>query len=480
MVPFVFEKLNKDITHLVQTKASQNKSINQALVSNPSADNPASFRFYPTSSTVVALPNNRLTAEQIKWLHHKVDLLEQEGKISRIHPEKDLGWNSPLQLVPKGNGWRFTCNFRPTVNKHIESDGYPLPLIQTTLQHMSQYRWFGKIDLTNGFWNLRTEDELTRQMMAFSIPEKGRYHWNVLAQGLKVSPSIFQRNTDELLKEMKDTKAYIDDFIIGGKSEQECRDNINRAMSVLKAHSFGINMDKSILEPQQEIQALGFRLSHNSITPTSFYIEAIRSFPTPNDAKSLRKYLGKLSPICKLYPNILPFRSELYGVLTRAKNRWTWTPQANKAFLEINHALLSPMALQHFDPDETKEVQIAVDAGEQGYAANLYQDEKLVGTLSRKYHVTTLGKLSAGAKEAFALKEALISFRDRIQNRPIKVFTDNQALSKLVLKTHSTTSAFLTRILSEISEFQDRLIVQWIPRSDPRIQLVDILGRDPT
>jgi hypothetical protein len=314
-------------------------------------------------------------------------------------------------------------------------------------------------------------------MMSFTIPSLGRFHWNVLAQGLKVAPSIFQRRTEALIAPFDFAKVYIDDFIIGGMTEDECAANINTILATIQANGFTVNMDKSILLPHSAIPALGFTLSHNSVIPKDSYILGLREMEKPNDIKSLRRYLGKLSFVTPMYPSIQPLKAALFAVLTLSKNKpFRWTTVANQCFNKIRDILLLPMQLSHLDPDVSKPVELYVDAGDTGFAGNLYQDDKLVGAISRKYHVASLSTASPGAREAFALRESLFYFRDKIQGRHVDAYSDNQALSRLIHQD-SIRSPMLARIVSDISEFLDNLTLNWVPRSHLRIQLVDQLGR---
>ena len=57
-----------------------------------------------------------------------------------------------------------------------------------------------KIDLSNGFWNIpMSNDSITKKWLAFYVPGRGQYTWNVLPQGLIISPSAFQSRMDSIL-----------------------------------------------------------------------------------------------------------------------------------------------------------------------------------------------------------------------------------------------------------------------------------------
>lgn len=91
-------------------------------------------------------PNYRLSEPQQKWLIAEVERLEDQGMIEKI----SSNINSPVQLVSKKNTWRFTVNYKD-VNQYIENDNYSLPLITERLRDLTTFKYFDKLDLSNGF-----------------------------------------------------------------------------------------------------------------------------------------------------------------------------------------------------------------------------------------------------------------------------------------------------------------------------------------
>lgn len=426
-------------------------------------------------------PNMRFTETQTEWLKKKVDELLEKGFISPIDKVTDEGWNSSINLVPKADKpgeWRMTINYAPTVNPQIENDDYALPLPIDLCQHLSKFEYFCKIDLSNGFWRMFAADEATKQMLAFTVPGRGRFKWEVLAQGLKPSPSIFQRFTDSIVEPCRDfARVYIDDFIIGGKTLEECKAHRDQLLSRINSAKCKINTDKSILEPMRAIPALGYLLSHDSVLPTNAYLDKVIRFSEPKSATELRKFLGLLSHILRFYPTLSSSRHSLQRYLTSYKNRqFKWSVGINEVFNNVKNILKQPTGLHHLSPDVSKEVQIVSDAGQDGFAAMLLQENKPVGFISRKYHTKAIANGGSMLREFFAISEALKYFQSTIRGRKIEIITDNQALPRAINKERQATP-YLERVANEIAAFRSDLTVTWVRRNDPRIQLVDTLGR---
>jgi hypothetical protein len=317
--------------------------------------------------------------------------------------------------------------------------------------------------------------------MAFTVPNKGRFAWRVLAQGLKTSPSTFQRFMDTLLAKFSawGIQSYIDDILIGGNTEDECKERIQCILDHLRTNRLTVNADKSTLLPTTSIEALGHIVAHNSVTPSNNYVSKILDYPRPETKVGLRKFQGLLSHIHVLYPSLQHQRALLYTLLQKSKpERLHWTGLFSDAFERIKFLLKSPTPLGYFDPDVSIPVDLFTDAGENGYGAILQQEGRIIGTISRKYHIKSIiGPTSTpGAKEAYALKEALKYFLPRTLGRQITAYTDNQALTSLVVKD-TIQNPYLARIIDELREYSDGLTVRWISRDDPRIQIVDQMGR---
>jgi hypothetical protein len=269
-------------------------------------------------------PNRRLSASQTSWLINKTKSMISEGLLS-IH-SSEPSMSSPIQLVRKGDDWRLTIDYKDTVNAAMVNDPYPIPIIMDSLQQAAKFKYFIKVDLSNAYWQVHTSDPKTRELLAFYFHSIGYVSWNVLPQGLKQAPSIFQRFIDSIREKKNiDAPGLFDDFIVGGMTAAECSANWLKLKGALHKYNLKINTDKSILWPQTSIPALGCQLSHNSITPADDYISSLVNFTVlPTDRKSLRKFLGKLAHIFRLYPFLLPGRTTLFANLNRDKSSPSW------------------------------------------------------------------------------------------------------------------------------------------------------------
>ena len=91
---------------------------------------------------------------------------------------------------------RVTTSYKK-LNEKIRADKFPLPRIDQIVQEFTDVQFFSKIDLTDGYWQIKLR-ERDRPYTAFHTPE-GLYQYRVLPQGLSSSPAIFHRSMSCIL-----------------------------------------------------------------------------------------------------------------------------------------------------------------------------------------------------------------------------------------------------------------------------------------
>ena len=77
-------------------------------------------------------------------------------------------WRSNLLVIPKpdGSGWRAVVDYRK-LNEVTVEDTFPLPNIEDILRKLKEANFFTKLDLTDGFWQLKLSKR-SRKKTAFS------------------------------------------------------------------------------------------------------------------------------------------------------------------------------------------------------------------------------------------------------------------------------------------------------------------------
>jgi hypothetical protein len=89
---------------------------------------------------------------------------------------------------------------------------FPLPKVSDLLSKLSGFKCATAIDLIMGYYHIPLD--LEAQKMCTNILPWGKYQYKRLPVGMKTSPDIFQRTMYELLGDIPNIQAYLDDIPI--------------------------------------------------------------------------------------------------------------------------------------------------------------------------------------------------------------------------------------------------------------------------
>ena len=313
--------------------------------------------------------------------------------------ESESPYSSNVVLVRKKDGsLRFCIDFRK-LNSRTIRDSYNLPRIDDTIDTLIGAKYFSKLDLRSGYWQVEMNED-DKSKTAFSVDNLGFYECNRMAFGLTNAPATFQRLMERCMGELnlKECLIFLDDILVFSQNFEEHLERLEAVFSRLKQHGLKLKPSKCEFF-KTKVTYLGHVVSESGVETDPDKISALASWPEPDNVKALRSFLGFTGYYRRFirdYAKIVkPLNDLLVGHPTQKsvskKNKkkssvpWKWGEAQKLAFNTLKEKLSSPPILAY--ADFSKPFILNTDASSEGLGAVLYQvqdgHEKVIAYASR-------------------------------------------------------------------------------------------------
>jgi hypothetical protein len=219
-----------------------------------------------------------------------------------------------------------------------------------------------------------------------------------------------------------------------------------------------------------EVSYLGHVVGRHGLKVDPSKISTVNTWPAPKDVHQVRQFLGLANYFRKFIQGYAAMARPLQDLIV-LKQAYRWTPQAQKAFTDIKHALTHAPVLSL--PDFSKPFTVVSDASLLGTGAVLLQEDKPVAFTSkgftpaeRNYHTTD--------QEMLGVIRAMKEWRCYLEGSEVTIVTDHNPL------VHIQTQPSLNRRQARWSEFLSRFEpgLKWEYRPG-RTNMADGVSRIP-
>ena len=353
----------------------------------------------------------------------ELERLTNEGIITPVPHAK---WAAPVVPIQKPDGTIRLCgDFKLTANLSARLDCYPIPNMQDLFQGLANKTIFSKLDLSQAYAQLQLAEE-SKEITTINT-HKGLFQFNRLPYGISNAPGLFQREMENLFKDIPDVYCYLDDLLLMSTTKHEHELLLHKVFKRLQDKGLRLKAGKCEIGVP-EVVYLGFKITRDGLLPTTTKVDAIAKAPAPKDITQLRSYLGLINFYRKFIPRAATLLEPLNRLL-RANSKWQWTQEQQKAFEESKKALVDSAALVHYDPN--KEVTVSADSSNYGVGAVIAH---VIDGVERPCHFVsrtlseTERRYSQTEKEALALVYALKSFHEYLWGRKFELVTDHKPL----------------------------------------------------
>jgi len=354
-------------------------------------------------------------------------------------------------IFPKPNDpgvYRMTVDYR-RLNEGVVPFNYPMPNAEKCFEALSKYRLFSKIDLREGYHQLRIV-EGDRWKTGF-ITRSGAYVYTRVPMGLTIAPNYFQYRMRQLLEDLEGVEVFVDDIVIGALSREEMLCKLRMVLERMRKVNLRLKQAKCVFGVPQIIY-LGFVLSSRGVAIDGERKRAIANMKVPTSVKQVRAFLGFTNFFRRFILNYAMIAQPLYALLARSAHpQFPLTGNHLAAVEKLKTALLEAPLCAHVDYEQS--IYLRTDASDVGVGAFLYQVEggatKPIMFLSRAFKGSETN-WSVVEKEAYALFWSVTKLESILLGHAFEVETDSKTLSYL----QNSSTPKLVRWRLRLSEFQ--------------------------
>ena len=255
-----------------------------------------------------------------------------------IEPSKSP-YSSPVVLVRKKDGsCRFCIDFRG-LNKITVFDAEPIPNVEDLFVRLAHSRFFTKIDLAKGYWQILVLPE-DRPKTAFAT-HQGLFQFIRMPFGLVSAPAVFARMMRMLHLADLSAENFFDNILVHSASWSDHLHHVRNVLDRLKSYGLTARPSK-ILAGFQSLEFLGHVVGSGVLRPDESKTEKILQVSTPTTKKQVRSLLGLLSFYRRYIPGFASVAAPLTD-LTKEGGRSCrsihWTPDCASALQEIQDIL---------------------------------------------------------------------------------------------------------------------------------------------
>jgi hypothetical protein len=246
--------------------------------------------------------------------------------------------------------------------------------------------------------------------------------------GISSAPAIFQRLIDQVILDIPNCIAYLDDLLITDPTEDEHLKTLEQVLDKLADYGFTCNPDKCVFF-QDSVSYLGFRIDKHGKTPDPTRVEAIIRMPPPTNIKELEAFIGKINYYGQFISNFSS-KCQILNQLRKKNTRWNWTTDCQTAFKHLLDEISTATTLVHYD--DKLPIVVATDASHYGLGAVImhrYSDgsEKPIAFASKTLTDVEI-KYSQIEKEGLSIIFGVKKFHQFLAGRSFELITDHRPL----------------------------------------------------
>jgi hypothetical protein len=316
---------------------------------------------------------------------------------------------------------RMCVDYR-ALNEVTIKNKYPLPRIDDLFDQLKGAKYFSKIDLRSGYFQLKIrESDIPKT--AF-VTRYGQFEFTVMSFGLTNAPAYFMNLMNKVFMDELDkfVVVFIDDILIYSKSMQEHEQHLRVVLEKLRAHKLYAKFSKCEFWLER-VAFLGHILTAEGVAVDPEKVEAVSNWQRPTNVSEIRSFLGLAGYYRRFIEGFSKIARPMTELLKKEK-KFAWTENCERSFQELKQRLTTAPVLTL--PDIHRDFVIYCDASRQGLGCVLMQEGRVVAYASRQLR-THEQNYPTHDLELAAVVHALKIWRHYLIGNKCEIYTDHKS-----------------------------------------------------
>ncbi|RVW27175.1 Retrovirus-related Pol polyprotein from transposon 17.6 [Vitis vinifera] len=339
-----------------------------------------------------------------------------------IQPSK-APYGAPVLFQKKHDGSLRMCIDYRALNKVTVKNKYPIPLIADLFDQLGRARYFTKLDLRSGYYQVRIAEG--DEPKTTCVTRYGSYEFLVMPFGLTNAPATFCTLMNKIFHPYLDkfVVVYLDDIVIYSNTLKE-HEHLRKVFKILRQNELYVKKEKCSFA-KEEVSFLGHRIRDGKLMMDNSKVKAIQEWDPPTKVPQLRSFLGLVNYYRRFIKGYSARAAPLTDLLKKNK-AWEWDERCQQAFEDLKKAVTEEPVLAL--PDHTKVFEVHTDASDFAIGGVLMQERHPIAFESRKLNDAER-RYTVQEKEMTAIVHCLRTWRHYLLGSHFIVKTDNVATS---------------------------------------------------
>ena len=160
------------------------------------------------------------------------------------------------------------------LNKVTVKNKYPIPLIADLFDQLGRARYFTKLDLRSGYYQLRIAER--DEPKTTCVTMYGSYEFLVMPFGLTNAPTTFYTLMNKIFRPYLDKfmVVYLDDIVIYSNTLKEHVEHLRKVFKILRQNELYVKKKKCSFA-KEEVSFLGHRIKDGKLLMDDSKVKAI-------------------------------------------------------------------------------------------------------------------------------------------------------------------------------------------------------------